>query len=234
MKTTIVAFWIAVSLSLVSSSARAGQDDFDRVTAANDVLREILSEPDEGIPQELLDHAHCVVVVPGLKRAGFVLGGRYGVGVASCRRPIGGWSAPSTMKMEGGSIGFQIGAGETDLVLVVMNERGKDRLYESKFTLGGEAAAMAGPVGRQSSAETDAYLSAEILSYSKSRGLFAGVNIKGSTLRPDDEANRDLYGKAVSHRGILEGQVAVPAAAQPLLETLNKFSPYEAGKVSRR
>ena len=192
-----------------------------------------MSEPDEAIPQELLDHAHCVVVIPGLKRAGFVVGGRYGVGVASCRTGSG-WSAPSTMQMEGGSIGFQIGAGETDLVLVVMNEKGKNRLYESKFTIGGEAAAMAGPVGRQSSAETDAFMSAEILSYSKSRGLFAGVNVKGSTLRPDDEANGDLYGKPVNHRAILEGRVSAPPVANAFLATLNKFSPYEAGKATKR
>lgn len=218
---------------LLASQARAGEDETNRIRAANEVVQEMMKAGDQGIPQELMDHAACIVVVPGLKRAAFVIGGRYGVGIASCRTPQG-WSAPSTIKMEGGSVGFQIGAGEVDLILVVLNEKGKERLYESKFTLGGEAAVMAGPVGRQSSAETDAFMTAEILSYSKSRGLYAGIDVKGSTLRPADDENRDLYGKAVSSRDILEGRVPAPGVAKAFLATLNKYSPYEAGHATKR
>lgn len=233
MRNLFATMSLAIGIGLLVGQGWAGEDEAKRVRAADEVLHEMMNAGDKGIPQDLLNHATCVVVIPGLKRAGFVIGGRYGAGVASCRTSQG-WSAPSTVKMEGGSIGFQIGAGEVDLILVVMNEKGKDRLFKSEFTLGGEAAVMAGPVGRQSSAETDALLSAEILSYSKSRGLFAGVNVKGSTLRSADDENRDLYGKAVSNKDILEGRVAVPSVAKSFVATLNKYSPREVGHSAKR
>lgn len=233
MRKLLMTMSLGLAVGLLTSQCLAGEDEANRVRAANEVLQEAMNAGDQGIPQELLDHATCVVVIPGLKRAGFIIGGRYGAGVASCRTSHG-WSAPSTVKMEGGSIGFQIGAGETDLILVVMNEKGKDRLLKSEFTLGGEAAVMAGPVGRQSSAETDALMSAEILSYSRSRGLFAGVDVKGSTLRSADDENRDLYGHAVSQNDILEGRVPPPSVAKPFIATLNEYSPYEAGHATKR
>jgi lipid-binding SYLF domain-containing protein len=166
--------------------------------------------------------------VPSVKKAGFIVGGQYGVGVALCRNPQGrGWTAPSTVKVEGGSFGLQIGGGETDIVMMVMNESGANKLMKSQFTLGGEGAVMAGPVGRQATAETDALLRAEILSYSRSRGLFAGVALKGSTLRAEDSSNEKIYGKKVKHEDILHGRVPATDAAKPLIATLNKYSTVE-------
>jgi lipid-binding SYLF domain-containing protein len=194
-----------------------------------------MSSTKDTIPQDLLAKAHCVVVVPSLKRGAFIVGAQYGHGVAMCRTPNGrGWTGPSIIKMEGGSLGFQIGAGETDVVLVVMNKSGADKLMRSEFTLGAEGAVMAGPVGRAASAETDAYMRAEILSYSRSRGVFAGVAIKGSTLRPDDEANKELYGKSVTHQDILKGEVPPPESAMGLINDLNKYSRTEVKTGSRQ
>src|SRR5688572_1470840 len=204
-------------------------DEVKRLGEAKTVFQEIMAEPDKGIPNNLLERAHCVVIVPSAKRAGFIVGGQYGVGVATCRAAgaAGGWSGPSTVKIEGGSFGAQIGGGETDIVMLVMNEAGSKKLMKSEFTLGGEAAVMAGPLGRSASAETDAYFRAEILSYSRSRGVFAGAALKGSTLRSDDEDNKDLYGKAVKHEYILMGKVPATAAAKPLLDVLSKYSRVE-------
>src|SRR4030095_9109078 len=162
----------------------AADDAKERLGEAKTVFDEIMSAPDKGIPRDLLEKAHCIVIVPAVKRAGFIVGGQYGVGDALCRQPgHAGWTGPSTVKVEGGSFGLQIGGGETDVVMVVMNESGAKKLMKSEFTLGGEGAVMAGPGGRANTAETDAYFRAEILSYSRSRGLFAGVALKGSTLR---------------------------------------------------
>jgi lipid-binding SYLF domain-containing protein len=204
-------------------------DEVKRIGEAKTVFQEIMASPDKGIPRDLLEKAHCVVIVPSAKRAGFIVGGQYGVGVATCRAPAaaGGWSGPSTVKVEGGSFGLQIGGGETDIVMLVMNESGAKKLMKSEFTLGGEGAVMAGPIGRSATAETDAYFRAEILSYSRSRGVFAGVALKGSTLRSDDEDNKDLYGKAVKHDEILLGKVPATAAAKPLLDTLSQYSKVE-------
>lgn len=204
--------------------------ELERIREADKVLQEILAVPDKGIPEHLLERAHCMVIVPGMKKAGFIVGGRYGVGVATCRKPGAklGWTSPSTVRIEGGSFGLQIGGGEVDVVLMVMNARGADKLMKSEFTLGGEASAMAGPVGRSAKAETDAYMQAEIISYSRSRGLFAGAEITGATLRSDDDANKVLYGQAISHEAILKGKAGkTPAVAQPLLARLSRFSPME-------
>lgn len=219
---------LTVVLLMFATVALAADDAVERLSDAKTVFEEIMSAPDKGIPGDLLEKAHCIVIVPGLKRGGFVVGGQYGKGVATCRQPgRKGWTGPSTIRMEGGSFGLQIGAGETDIVMMVMNESGANKLMKSEFTLGGEGAAMAGPVGRQATAETDAYLRAEILSYSRSRGLFAGAVIKGSTLRSDDKDNQALYGKRVEHEDILRGRVAAPAAAAPLLKALSKYSDAE-------
>jgi lipid-binding SYLF domain-containing protein len=203
-----------------------------RIAEAGKVFSEIMAAPDKAIPQEILERAHCVGIVPGMKRAGFIVGGRYGKGVLTCRTN-GSWSGPSTIRIEGGSFGAQIGGGETDVVLVVMNERGAERLMGNEFTFGGDAAAMAGPVGREAAAKTDALMSAQILSYSRSRGLFAGVTLNGSTLRSDDDDNAKLYGRKVSHKEILMGKVPRPPAAAPLYASLKQHMPPAASEASR-
>jgi len=218
-------------LALAFSGLAYAEDATERIGEAQTVFSEIMSANDKGIPRDLLAKAHCLVIVPSVKRAGFIVGGQYGVGVAMCRQPGGaGWTGPSTVKVEGGSFGLQIGGGETDVVMMVMNETGANKLMKSEFTLGGEGAVMAGPVGRSASAETDAYLRAEILSYSRSRGLFAGVALKGSTLRSDDSDNKKLYGKEVRHEDILRGKVPAPAVAKPLIDTVARLSTVEKGK----
>lgn len=220
---------LTLILMMSATVVYAADDATERIADAKTVFDEIMSAQDKGIPRDLLAKAHCVVIVPGVKRGGFIVGAQYGKGVATCRSPQGaGWTGVSTVKIEGGSIGLQIGGGETDVVMMVMNETGANKLMKSEFTLGGEGAAMAGPVGRSASAETDAYLRAEILSYSRSRGLFAGVALKGSTLRSDDSDNAKLYGKTVRHEDILQGRVAAPAVAAPLLNTLSRYSLVEA------
>jgi len=200
----------------------ASNEPLRRIEEASKVFTEINSAPDKGVPQDLLEKAKCIAIIPGVKKAGFVVGGEYGKGVMSCRTP-NGWSGVSTIRVEGGSIGAQIGAGETDLILVVMNDRGADRLMESKFTIGGEGAVMAGPVGREAAAKTDAFMTAEILSYGRSRGAFAGVTLNGATIRPDNDDNRAIYGSDVNHKDILTGKVAPPAAGQPLYSVLHRY-----------
>lgn len=195
-----------------------------RVTASAEVLSEILHAKDRGIPEDLLGKAQCVGIVPSLKRAGFIVGAKYGKGEVVCRTARG-WSAPATIRIEGGSFGFQIGAGETDLVFIVMNQHGVDDLMKDKFTLGGDASVMGGPVGRSGEAQTDALMRAEILSYSRAHGIFAGVSLEGSTLRPDNDDNRELYGHDVTERQILTGQVRRPAVARPIYIELNRYAP---------
>jgi lipid-binding SYLF domain-containing protein len=181
---------------------------------------------DDGVPQNLIDKARCVVVVPGMKKAGFIFGAKYGRGFAVCRRKGGsGWSAPAAMRVEGGSVGFQIGASETDVVLLVMNESGMKHLLSDKFTIGGEATAAAGPVGRDATAQTDALMNAEMLSYSRSRGLFAGISLEGATLRPDEDTKKELYGREATNREILTGDFKTPAAAGKFEHALNRESP---------
>ena len=197
----------------------------DRLGAAAETLSEIMSAPDKGIPQDLLEKAECIVVVPGLKKGAFIIGAKYGKGFMSCRKPNDvGWSAPGAIRVEGGSFGFQIGGSETDVVLLVMNKSGAKKLLSSKFTVGADASAAAGPVGRTSSAATDAQLHAEILTYSRARGLFAGISLEGATLRQDDEWNKDLYGKTISNNDLVMSDTRPPAAASKLLAELNKYS----------
>ena len=202
-----------------------GADAAPRLEASADMMTEIMSAPDKGIPQDLLEKAQCVIVVPGLKKGAFIIGAKYGKGFMLCRKSSGvGWSAPAAIRVEGGSFGFQIGGSETDVVMLVNSEVGAKKLLSSKFTLGADASVAGGPVGRDSSAETDAQLHAEILTYSRSRGLFAGVSLQGATLRPDDDWNKELYGKAMSNSDIVLGSTAAPASATKLISLLNKYS----------
>ena len=198
----------------------------ERLQESAVVLKEILSAPDQSILGDLLDASHCLVVVPGMKTAAFVVGGKYGRGFVVCRhasRP--GWGAPAAIRIEGGSFGFQIGASETDVVMLVMNQRGMDRLLQSKFTLGGAAEVAGGPVGRGSTAQTDAKLTAKILSYSRSRGVFAGISLQGATLRQDADENHDLYGQQITNKQIVMQKTAIPSAAWELIAVLNLHSP---------
>ncbi len=198
----------------------------ERLNAAATTLNEIMATPDAAIPQDLLDHAECVVIVPGLKKGAFIVGGQYGKGYFSCRAAGGqGWTAPGTVRMEGGSFGLQIGGQETDVVLLVMNERGRERLLSSQFKIGVDASAVAGPVGRTAAAGTDPYLRAEMLSYSRARGAFAGVSLDGTTVRQDLDDNEALYGRRITNTEIIQGGVPAPAAARSFIDALNKYSP---------
>src|ERR1700689_5384519 len=206
---------IAGSMTTAAFAADRAVKVYDRLDASADALADMMRASDNGIPQDLLDKAHCVVVVPGMKKAGFIFGAKYGRGFAVCRKAGGsGWSAPAAMRSEGGSFGFQIGISDTDVVLLVMNDGGMKRLLSDKFTLGGEASIAAGPIGRTATAQTDAALQAEMLSYSRSRGLFAGISLSGATLRPDGDTNRELYGHDSTNREILTGDFKTPAAAR--------------------
>ena len=213
------------AVALTATLLCAESDAPKRLQAAADSFKEVMDVPDKAIPQDLLNKAMCVVVVPGLKKGAFIIGAKYGKGFVSCRKHGGaGWSAPGSVRVEGGSFGFQIGGAETDVFMLVMNQKGMDRLLSTKFTLGGEASVAAGPVGRDAQAQTDAAMTAEILTWSRQRGLFAGLALNGATLREDDDWNTELYGRKVTNREILTTGVAAPAAAGVLVGVLNKYS----------
>jgi SH3 domain-containing YSC84-like protein 1 len=202
----------------------------DRLDDAASLFSEIMGAPDKSIPQDLLNKAECVVLVPGLKKGAFVVGGKYGKGFAVCRASGGqGWGPPAAIRIEGGSFGLQIGFSSSDVVLLVMNERGMKQLSSDKFTIGGEATAAAGPVGRDASAQTDATMRAEILSWSRSRGVFAGVSLDGDTMRPDVDENRAMYGKPWTTKQILSSGAQAPAGASKLLSVLTKYSMRKTG-----
>jgi lipid-binding SYLF domain-containing protein len=197
----------------------------DRLDASAEVLSDMMHESDRGIPHDLMNKAKCVLVVPNMKKAGFIFGAKYGRGYVMCRRASGaGWSAPAAMRIEGGSFGLQIGGSEQDVVLLVMNDGGMKRLLEDKFTLGADASVAGGPVGRDAAAQTDAQMHAEMLSWSRSRGVFAGLTLEGATLRPDHDADKELYGRDASNREILMGDFKTPAAAAKLEAQLNRDS----------
>jgi len=224
-KTLVTILAIAGTMSSAAFAADREIKVDDRLDASADTLTDMMHAADKGIPQDLLDKSHCVVVVPGMKKAGFIFAAKYGRGFAVCRRQGGsGWSAPAAMRVEGGSVGFQIGASETDIVLLVMNDGGMKHLLSDKFTIGGEATAAAGPVGRDATAQTDAMLHAEMLSYSRARGLFAGISLEGATLRPDGDTNRELYGHDSTNREILTGDYKTPAAAAKFERALHRES----------
>lgn len=219
---------LSALLLIATGWADDKEKDEDRLKNAGTVLTEILNIPDD-IPQDLLDKADCVVVFPSVLKAAFVVGGSYGRGAMTCRTGdnfTGSWGAPSMMALEGGSVGFQIGGQATDFVLLVMNNRGAKGILSSKVKLGADASVAAGPVGRDASAETDASMRAEILSYSRARGLFAGVSLEGSTIRPDNDGNKRIYGERVSAQDIVIAQEThVPSAAEGLVSTLNAKTP---------
>jgi len=216
----------ATVVLLASAAALFGQSAAaNRLEDAATVFSEIMDASDKAIPQELLDRAHCIVVVPGLKKGAFIFGAKYGRGFLSCRKKSGaGWTGPGAVRVEGGSVGFQIGGSETDVIMLVMNERGAQRLLSSKFTVGGDASVAAGPVGRTATAQTDAYMTAEILSWSRSRGVFAGVALNGATLRPDRDTNREMYGKDLDNKQIATQELPPPKMAERLISLLNKYS----------
>jgi SH3 domain-containing YSC84-like protein 1 len=217
MKTKIVTFLIAAA---VMASAETYEQ---RLSDSTTVLHEMSQASDEGIPQDLLRKARCVIVVPGLKKVAFIGGGKYGRGYVSCMTRKG-WSPPAAVRIEGGSFGLQLGGSSTDVIMLVLNEGGMKKLLSDKFTLGGEAAAAAGPVGRDTSANTDVLMTAEILSWSRSHGVFAGLSLEGATLRQDQDENAKLYGKPLTNEEILTGTVKRPATAGPFLAQLQHFS----------
>jgi lipid-binding SYLF domain-containing protein len=223
-KTFLAALAVASSISIASAADREIKTS-DRLQASAETVTAMAQASDQGIPHELLDKARCVVIIPGMKKAGFILGAKYGRGFASCRRHGGGgWGSPAAVYMEGGSVGFQIGASETDVVLLVMNDEGMKHLSTDKFTLGGDATAAAGPVGRDLSAQTDAMMKAEILSYSRSRGLFAGISLEGASLRPDERTNQEIYSHDASNSQILKGDYQTPSGWGGLQKALNHIS----------
>jgi lipid-binding SYLF domain-containing protein len=225
---------IMVAALAVAPLLAVDKESVKRLEESAAVFSEVMAAPDKGIPQEMLENAHCIVIVPSLKTAAFLVGGKYGKGYLSCRNKGGsGWSAPATVRIEGGSVGFQIGGSQTDLILLVMNERGADKLLSSKFTLGAEGSVAAGPVGRTATAQTDAQMHAEILSWSRSQGLFAGLALEGATLRQDQDDNVKLYGRKLQNRQIVTSGMAAPKAAARLLNLLNKYSASERKTVSQ-
>src|SRR5579862_5619609 len=204
-----------------------------RLDEAAVVFSEVMATPDKGIPEDLLADAHCIVIVPGLKTAAFLVGAKYGKGYLSCRHKGGvGWSAPGTVRIEGGSFGFQIGGSATDLIMLVMNHGGEAKLLSSKFTLGGEGSVAAGPVGRTATAQTDLQMHAEILSWSRTQGVFAGLALEGATLRQDLDDNAEIYGKRPDNREILTTAVPVPRSADRLIGELNRHSSREHASTS--
>lgn len=222
-KKWIAAAFVSLALSIPLLASPDKGDTDKRLQESAETLTEIMSAPDKGIPQDLLQKAACVVIVPGVKKAAFGIGGKYGRGFMVCRNAKG-WSPPAGIRIEGASVGFQIGAAETDVVMLVMNQASVSKLLSNKFTFGADATATAGPVGRSASAATDAQLKAEILTYSRSKGLFAGVSLEGATLRTDDDANKDLYGKSTSNKDIVGGSVATPASATALMSEIKKHA----------
>jgi len=199
-----------------------------RLQEATWALQETMEMSDQGVPQDLLNKAHCAVIIPEMKKGAFIFGGKYGRGFIVCRKAGGaGWSAPAAVRVEGGSFGLQIGGSESDVLMLVMNERGKDKLLASKFTIGGDAIAAAGPVGRTAAAQTDAQMRAELLTYSRARGVFAGISLDGATLRTDSDANKQLYSQKLTNREIVDSNVEPPAAAAELLKLLTKYSTFE-------
>lgn len=219
---------LAVTISLLSAASGlllADKATDERLANAAKAFNEIMSVPDKGIPGSVLNKAECVVVVPGMKKGGFIVGGSFGRGTVSCRtKDKSGWGAPAMVELGGGSVGFQIGAEATDVVMLIMNREGIDSLLKDKFTVGGDASVAAGPVGREATAETDVALKAKILSYSRSKGVFGGVSLQGTTLHQDEDAIKAVYGKQLNASDILGGGIATPPAAMQLNQVLTKYS----------
>ena len=219
----ILALALAPAL-LVAEESKKAEDTQHRIDVSAQVFDEIMHAPDHAIPHDILERSRCIGIIPATKRAGFIVGVTYGKGVMVCRdEHFGGWSGPSAIRIEGGSFGAQIGAGETDLVFLVMNSDGMHKLMEDKFEVGADASVMGGPVGRTAQANTDALMHAEILAWSRARGVFAGVTLTGATLRPDKEDNDAYYGRPVTQREILEGHVRPPRGAYRLTAAIDRY-----------
>jgi lipid-binding SYLF domain-containing protein len=219
---------LAIFAIAICPASRAAEKNktTERLTDAADLFNEVMGSPDKSIPQSLLDKSECIILVPGLKKGGFIVSAKYGKGFVTCRNSSGpGWGPPGAVRIEGGGVGFQIGVSSTDLILLVMNERGMKRLLTSRFTLGADASVAGGPVGRDATAQTDAMMTAEILSWSRSRGVFAGVSLEGATLRNDIDENEQMYGKRWENKQILNSGLKPPADAEKLLSSLSKYSP---------
>lgn len=207
------------------STAMAQTPDEKRLKLASVVLSEVMNIKEKAIPQELLEKAECAVIVPGMKKGAFIFGAKFGRGYITCRQDDKvGWKSPGAVRIEGGSLGFQIGGAEMDVILLVMNKRGGERLLESRFTMGGEASVAAGPVGRDSSAQTDGKMTAEILSYSRQRGVFAGISLQGASLREDVDSNRAMYGKSLTNKEVMSTNPPATPAGAELLQELNRYS----------
>src|SRR5579872_1613163 len=224
-----ITFTLAIALGCASLLAKDDKaKNADRLDDSASLFSEIMGAPDKSIPQDLLNKSECIVLVPGLKKGAIGFGGKYGRGFALCRTNGGeGWGPPAAIRIEGGSVGFQLGFSSSDVILLIMNERGMKKLTSSKFTIGAEATAAAGPVGRDATAQTDALMTAEILSWSRSKGLFAGISLDGSTLRNDIDENEAMYGQRWDNKQILMSGAKPPAAASKLIAELNKYSPRE-------
>ena len=216
---SITALILAVTLTAVASDR---ENDVNRTDKAAQVFKEIMNAPDQGIPQDLLERAKCIAIIPGDLKFAFIFGGNYGRGLATCRTGHG-WSAPTFLAIDGGSVGYQIGGSSTDIVMLFMNDRALQSLLSDKFKLGADASVAAGPVGRNASADTDLKLNAEILSYSRAKGVFAGVSLNGAVVKADQSADEAMYGQNVNRHAILDGKVAVPASAEPLLNEIGGY-----------
>jgi len=218
-------FTLSTALVLAAAAIAAAETAQERLATSAEVFQEVMGTPDKGIPQDLLGKAQCVIIVPGLKKGAVLVGGQYGRGFAECRKGDGfGWGPPAAVKVEGGSVGFQIGGSSTDVVMVVMNKRGMQKLLSDKFTLGADASVAAGPVGRTANAATDVRMNAEILAWSRAKGVFVGISLNGATLRPDVDVNEELYGRKIGNKEVLSGAVEPPAAAAALRTELDKYS----------
>jgi lipid-binding SYLF domain-containing protein len=217
---------ILTASALLAQSAKDKENVANRLAEATAVLKEMTEISDSGIPRELIDKSQCIIVIPSMKQGGFIVGGKFGRGFMSCRHSSGkGWAAPAAVRTEGGTFGLLAGGSATDIIMTVKSQRGAERLMGSRFTLGGEASAAAGPVGRTSSAMTDAQMSAEILSWSRSRGVYAGLNLQGATIREDRTANRAIYGRDLNTRTVLSSEGLKAPKADEFLAELNKISP---------
>lgn len=224
----LVFFTFALSVALLSGAKNDVAENVKRLKVSQEVLREAMNAGDQSIPRDLIERAHCVAVVPGMKQAGFIVGAKYGKGYLMCRKDGGGWQGPAAVRIEGGSFGLQIGGGETDLILLVMNQAGRDRILRNEFKMGGTAAVMAGPLGKKVQAETDLYMRAEMLGYSRSRGVFAGLSLDGSTLREDLDDNKALYGQPLSNVQILDHTKSrTSAKGQALIRQMQSISSWE-------
>lgn len=224
---------IALTLAMSGFALAADKDNAvqERVDRAGTVFQEIMSAPDHSIPGDVLQHAKCIAIVPSMVSGGFVVGAKHGRGVATCRTG-NGWSAPAFFDVTGGSYGLQIGAQKTDLVMLIMNDKGMQHLLASKFQLGGEAGVAAGPVGRQGTAATDWKMNAEVLTYSRSKGVFAGVDLSGASIKQDEDATQAFYGKSVTFRDALTGQVPAPPAARTFLSEIRTATSGEASAAA--